>query len=195
MKTGAVEEVSNHIKLMTELQAIMEGHEVAAKDSSAKSKRKATIEEKAGKQLRDAAMKGLARREGLIDVSKVDGATVREKQGQRKRPRRPVSPRSSASDDHDSDVEPPPKRRARNHILHDILQKRTEQDTRRLDDARERADRQHNQLLDAQNASLCVLRDLTNEIKGLREDYRGARDGGERSRTTEILAEIVAKKF
>ncbi|KAJ6456921.1 hypothetical protein C8R45DRAFT_1033891 [Mycena sanguinolenta] len=140
MKTGEVEEVSEHLKLMTELQAIMNDHEVSAKDSSAKSKRKAAFEEEAGKQLRDAAMKGLAQCEGLIDVSELDGASVREKQGQRKRPRPPVSPRFPASDDHNSDVEPPPKRRT-----YDILQKRTEQDTRRLDDARECADRQHEQ--------------------------------------------------
>jgi hypothetical protein len=36
---------------MTELQAIMEDHQGSAKDSSAKSKRKANIEEQAGQQL------------------------------------------------------------------------------------------------------------------------------------------------
>jgi hypothetical protein len=69
---------------MTALQAIMDDHVVLAKESSSQSKKKADIEEKAGKELRDAAMKGLARSEGLIDVSQLEGASVREKQGQRK---------------------------------------------------------------------------------------------------------------
>jgi hypothetical protein len=69
---------------MTELQAIMNDHQVSTKESSAKSKHKADIEDQAGKELRDAAMKGLAHSEGLIEVSELDGASVREKQGQRK---------------------------------------------------------------------------------------------------------------
>jgi hypothetical protein len=62
----------------------MEDHAVLAKESSSQSKKKADIEAKAGKELRDAAMMGLARSEGLIDVSQLEGASVREKQGQRK---------------------------------------------------------------------------------------------------------------
>jgi hypothetical protein len=99
MKTGAVEQISDHLKvsftwfprftahsfqLMTDLQAIMDDHVDTAKESSTKLKQKADLEEKAGKELRDAAMVGLARSEGLIDVSTLDGATAREKQGQRK---------------------------------------------------------------------------------------------------------------
>ncbi|KAJ6523215.1 hypothetical protein B0H19DRAFT_1202092 [Mycena capillaripes] len=191
MKTGAVEEVSEHINLMTELQAIMDDHQGSAKDSSAKSKRKADVEEQAGQQLRDAAMKGLARREGLIDVSELDGASVRERQGQRKRARPPLSPskhhnRPRSSDDYDLDVEPLPKRRrTRNHIPR----------TQRLMDAQRRADQQHGEILHAQNESLRALVNLTTEIKGLTEDTRAARDAGETSCTAEILAEIVAKKI
>lgn len=99
MKTGAVEEISEHIKvsfrtfpwfpthslqLMTDLQAIMDDHNDSAKEFSGKSKQKSAIEAKAGQELRDAAMTGLARREGLIDVSELDGSSIREKQGQRK---------------------------------------------------------------------------------------------------------------
>lgn len=69
---------------MTELQAIMDDYQVPVKESAAKLKRKAEIEDQAGKELRDTAMKGLARVEGLIDVSELDGASVREKQAQRK---------------------------------------------------------------------------------------------------------------
>jgi hypothetical protein len=75
---------THQFQLMTELQAIIDDHQGSAKDSTAKSKRKTIIEDQAGHQLRDAAMKGLARREGLIDVSELDGASFREKQGQRK---------------------------------------------------------------------------------------------------------------
>jgi hypothetical protein len=71
-------------QIMTELQAIMDDYQVPVKESAAKLKRKAEIEDQAGKELRDTAMKGLARVEGLIDVSELDGASVREKQAQRK---------------------------------------------------------------------------------------------------------------
>ncbi|KAJ7936619.1 hypothetical protein B0H13DRAFT_1853353 [Mycena leptocephala] len=105
-------------------------------------------------------------------------------------------PRSSDDHDDDLDLEPPPKRRRnRHHIVQNILQDRSAQDTQRLRDARKRANQQHDELLHAQNQSLRALVDLTTEIKGMREDNRAARDAGETSRTTEILAEIVAKKF
>ncbi|KAJ6601928.1 hypothetical protein DFH09DRAFT_1069474 [Mycena vulgaris] len=184
MKTGAVEEVSEHIKVST-------------KESSAKSKHKADIEDKAGMELRDAAMKGLARSEGLIDVSELDGASVREKQGQRKRARAPLASSSHhnrASKESNSDVGPPPKRR-RHNVLHGVLEQRNKEDTKRLNDARARADQHHSELLQAQNATLSCLKDLTSEIRGLREDNRAPRDTGESSRTTEILAELIAKKF
>jgi hypothetical protein len=64
-----------------------------------------------------------------------------------------------------------------------------------LQDARSHADQQHDALLHTQNQTLDVLLNLTNEVKGLREDNRARRDVGEASRTTELLAEIVAKKF
>ncbi|KAJ6537948.1 hypothetical protein B0H19DRAFT_1270327 [Mycena capillaripes] len=200
MKTGAVEEISDHIKLLTALQAIMDDHAELAKESSSQSKKKADMEQKAGKELRDAAMKGLARSEGLIDVSQLDGASVREKQGQRKRARRPLSPakhhnRAQSSDDASSDVELLPKRRRNNQAIHDVLQRRNDEDTKRLRDARKHHDQQHNELLHAQNETLHVLLNLTNEIKGLREDNRARRDAGESSRTTELLVELVAKKF
>lgn len=103
--------------------------------------------------------------------------------------------RTQFSDDENSDDEPPQKRRRRNQPLHAILQCRNDEDTRRLKDARRHADRQHDELLHAQNQTLGVLLGLTKEVKGMREDNRAARDGREGSRTTQILAELVAKKF
>ena len=104
------------------------------------------------------------------------------------------SQHNRASKESDLDVEPPPKRR-RCNVLHGILEQRNEEDTERLDDARARADQHHSELLQAQNATLNCLKDLTCEIRGLREDNRAPRDTGESSRTTEILAELIAKKF
>jgi hypothetical protein len=143
---------------MTELQAIMDDHQGSATDSSAKSKRKANIEEQPGQQL--------ARHEGLIDVSELAPLFVRDRAREsesvflrRKADQVTVLQVSSSSplafnapqscsltDDHDLDVEPPPKRRL-------------------------------------------------NRDQGMRDDNRAARDAGETSRTTEILAEIVAKKI
>ncbi|KAJ7300677.1 hypothetical protein DFH08DRAFT_997845 [Mycena albidolilacea] len=66
-------------------------------------------------------------------------------------------------------------------------------DSQRLNDARIRADQHHNELLNAQNATLDAIVDLTQEMKGLREDTRASR-AGETSRTAEILAGIVAQR-
>jgi hypothetical protein len=44
-----------------------------------------SVESKAALELRDAAMKGVVKRQGLTDISQLDGSTLREKQGQRRK--------------------------------------------------------------------------------------------------------------
>ncbi|KAF7343199.1 Myb-like domain-containing protein [Mycena venus] len=184
-------------KLMTDLQAIMDDYRYSAKEASEESQRKTKVENKAGQQLQDAAMMGLALSEGLIDISKLDGASVREKQGQQKCRRPPLSPSKhhncARSSDDNLDFEPPPKRRRRRNVIQDVLQRRNEVDNERLNNARSRADQHHNELLNAQNATLHAIVDLTKEMKGLQEDNRTSH-AGETSRTAEILAGIIAHK-
>ncbi|KAJ7846004.1 hypothetical protein B0H13DRAFT_1908059 [Mycena leptocephala] len=124
MKTGAVEEVSEHIKIMTELQAIMDDHQVSTKESSAKRARP---------------------------------------------PLASSSHHNHASKESNSDAGPPPKRR-RHKVIHGVLEQRNKEDTKRLSDARARANQHHSELLQAQNATLSCLKDLTSEIRGLRAD-------------------------
>jgi hypothetical protein len=96
--------------------------------------------------------------------------------------------------DDDSDVEPPPKRRrGRNQVVQDVLERHKANNTKCLNEAREHAERQHAELLQAQTATLNAVTNLTTEIQGLRQDNRANANGT--SRTTEILAEIVRKKF
>lgn len=106
--------------------------------------------------------------------------------------------RAPFSDDSEesSDIETPPKRRpGRNQTVQDVLQQRNRMDDRRLKAARERANQQHADVLHTQNRTLDAILSLTTEIKGLREDNRTARDARDSSRTSELLAEIVSKKF
>jgi hypothetical protein len=99
MKTGKVEEVSEHIKVLVVSFVISSDSFALAHDKSpsnhgrssqfgegnlAKSKRKADLEDKAGEVLRDMAMRGLVRTKGLLDISELDSASICEKQGQRK---------------------------------------------------------------------------------------------------------------
>lgn len=121
----------------------------------------------------------------------------------RRRARRPLSHSthqnlapSSDDSEESSDIEPPPKRRrGRNQTVQDVLQQRNRMDDRRLKAARERANQQHADVLHTQNRTLDAILSLTTEIKGLREDNRTARDARDSSRTSELLAEIVSKKF
>lgn len=67
---------------MTELVALYDAHSTEAAEQSGKAKKKKELEEKAGKELRDASMKGLIPREELIDIAALKDATIYEKQGQ-----------------------------------------------------------------------------------------------------------------
>ncbi|KAJ7938881.1 hypothetical protein B0H13DRAFT_2301085 [Mycena leptocephala] len=63
-----------------------------------------------------------------------------------------------ASEDDNADIEPSSKRRRRRrNVIHDVLEQRNKEDTERLKDARARADQQHNEMLQVQNATIGVL--------------------------------------
>jgi hypothetical protein len=69
---------------MSQIADLVHAHELEKDVRSAASRKKDSVKVKAASELRDAAMKGLVRREALTDVAQLEGASLREKQGQRK---------------------------------------------------------------------------------------------------------------
>lgn len=74
-------------QLMTSLNAIATDHEqlqAEAKESTAGNQRRLAMEEEEGKKLMAASLKGMVQRRTLGDIASLEGASQREKGGQRK---------------------------------------------------------------------------------------------------------------
>ncbi|KAJ7725538.1 hypothetical protein B0H16DRAFT_1736055 [Mycena metata] len=111
-KTGTDEEVNEH----TEVVELIQARELEKDERSTASRKKADVETKAALELRDAAMKGLVRRDRLTDVAQLEGASVREKQGQRSHKYDETTSDSEKENMSDAD-EKPRRKRGRNQLL------------------------------------------------------------------------------
>ncbi|KAK6989009.1 Myb-like domain-containing protein [Favolaschia claudopus] len=150
--TGTNQEVDDHPELMTHLVELVDAqkHEKDAKSNSAR--KKIDVETKAA---RDGAMKGLVRREALTDVSSLEGASVREKQGQRKY----VNMAQAGLENCD---EPKPKRR-RNQLTH-IVKNRNAADAKQLEQARKLEQDRHNESMALQHRTLEIQEQISSGI-------------------------------
>ncbi|KIJ38208.1 hypothetical protein M422DRAFT_259112 [Sphaerobolus stellatus SS14] len=128
-KTGVNEEIDAHIQTLTDLVSLIDAHNLVKEKASTGAKTKASKEQAAALELKDAAMNGIRPRNTLMDISQLDGATAHEKQGQQN-----VSPSASKCPHHQS-------------TLDRVLQKREEEDTHRLQEAQARDDLRHGQLI------------------------------------------------
>jgi len=77
----------NYLNLqnMTELLSLFDTYQDGRNQKSASGKKKASDEQEAALELRNAAMMGVVNQNSLRDVSQLEGSTIREMQGQRKR--------------------------------------------------------------------------------------------------------------
>ncbi|CAK5266198.1 unnamed protein product [Mycena citricolor] len=200
MKTGAVEEISEHLKLMTELQALMDDQErIPPPKKTSKAKKKEAIERQAGLEMRDAAMTGLVDTSTLTDVTQIEGSTFREKQGQRRRRREPLLDTTNDEQPNDNDSRPKKRRRGINAVT-DALETRGQVIDEDIAEARRRGAEEHERLVagqeriaESQNKMTEVLGGLLGELKGLREDAKNRDAANSACNTTEILAEALAK--
>ena len=71
--------------MLTDLLALFDVAESSRVERSRKAKKKANIENTTALELRNAAMNCLVDSHQLTDIAQLEGATIREKQGQRKR--------------------------------------------------------------------------------------------------------------
>ncbi|KAJ6494599.1 hypothetical protein DFH09DRAFT_353512 [Mycena vulgaris] len=156
-KTGTDEEVDSHLELLTQVSELVRARELEKDEKSATARKKADVEAQAALQLRDSAMKGLVRREALTDVATLDGASVREKQGQRKR-RRSAEGAFEPEKENDEIVQPKSKRR-RNQLT-DIVKSRNASDAKRLDQARKLDEQRHAESMVLQQRSLILQENM-----------------------------------
>ncbi|CAK5282988.1 unnamed protein product [Mycena citricolor] len=202
-KTGAVEDISKHLKLMTELRALLNDEaRVPTAPKTFKAKKKADLERQAGLEMRDAAMMGLVDTSTLTDVTQLEGSSVCEKQGQQKRNRDPLGDTTNQNEDEQTETSVRPKKRRRGaNAMNDALAKKGETLDKTFEDARKQGANQHAQIIEGQERIVesqdkvaVALNELLGEIKGMRQDAQGARDTNGLSRVTEILAQALVDK-
>ncbi|KAJ6527936.1 hypothetical protein DFH09DRAFT_1094567 [Mycena vulgaris] len=155
-KTSTDEEVNQHIELMTQVVELFDAQKFARHERSSAAQKKADVETTAALQLRDGAMRGLVHRENLTDVALLDGASVREKQGQRKH-RRAADTSDSEKENDDSGAARPKRRR---NQLTEIVKGRNAADAKRLEQARKRDEERHAETLALQERSLQLQQDM-----------------------------------
>ncbi|KIJ43671.1 hypothetical protein M422DRAFT_252912 [Sphaerobolus stellatus SS14] len=173
-KTGTDEQVDEHVKIMTDLVALVNEHQASKEEFTRTSKRQQVLQQKAAEQMRDASTTGCVPRKTLADVAQLDGATVREKQGQRKR----KSTQSSAhSGSEKENIGAGACKRARHQsAIKKALIQHEETDQKQLKEVLVRDDQRHKELrggLDRMADSITQLSDAV-RIQSDRETERNA---------------------
>ncbi|KAK7046810.1 hypothetical protein R3P38DRAFT_2765567 [Favolaschia claudopus] len=150
-KTGTNEEVTEFMHVLGELSALADGEVVA---SSRKVKTKQGLE---------AAMKGLVKSDRLCDLSSVDSATARERQGQRGTKRK--------NDENSAPSANATNKRRKNNLgaLHEVLNTRLEQDEAELRAPRKEDEVRH-------NAHIEALKVMTETLANVNEGLRSMHD-------------------
>ncbi|KIJ31629.1 hypothetical protein M422DRAFT_266657 [Sphaerobolus stellatus SS14] len=159
-KTGTDEEVDEHVENLTELASLVDSHEEVKTQKTAAGKKRVSAEQQAALDLRKSAMLGVVNRDTLTDVSHLEGATVREKQGQRKRKHASAGPSGLDTEDKENI----PVKRPRQSAIERIIEKRQKDDEELLKEVREREDQRQHELLgglDRLSDSIATLVDLS----------------------------------
>ncbi|KIJ30244.1 hypothetical protein M422DRAFT_268295 [Sphaerobolus stellatus SS14] len=140
-KSGANEGIDEHIENMTNLAALVDETASEKAEKSSKARKKDEIEKAATLEIPQSAMKGLVDSQKLTDIGQLEGATVREKQGQRK-----------CKHSNESDKENTPVKRPRSQsAIANALQEHQRKDEKLLADARAREDARQQEMMDGLN--------------------------------------------
>ncbi|KZS96757.1 hypothetical protein SISNIDRAFT_463519 [Sistotremastrum niveocremeum HHB9708] len=162
-KTGTNEEVTSHGEKLNEIVELLDDHKLRDKQRTEKARNKVNEEKKAGEEMRRSSMRGMVVRDTLTaDLGELEGATGREKSGQRKSTKRKILGDSSyinISDDEGAQPARKPSKRMKGSVS-DLLEMRRQEEDSALQDARAHADRQHKEQIGALTA-------LTESVKNL----------------------------
>ncbi|KIJ33505.1 hypothetical protein M422DRAFT_264435 [Sphaerobolus stellatus SS14] len=180
-KTGTNEEVNSHIETLTDLMALIEGYDAAKKEFLDISMEQCDLQTKASYEMRDAAMTGQVDRSTLIDVMQLEGATVRERQGQRKR----KSASLADSNKENSSVHPS-KRTHHETALKKVLNQHQENDQKQLEEACEKDCHCHEELLTKLDCMAGSIDRLTNTLQSQAE-----REAERNAQQTEMMKMIT----
>ncbi|KAG8893190.1 hypothetical protein FRC00_010872 [Tulasnella sp. 408] len=157
--TGTDEEVDEHVQTMTEAVQLIDDLQVRGEKASESAKLKMEKERQAGIEMRRAAMQNMVLREELIDVADLETATVRERQGQRKRqvhisiqtPKPELnSPPNDDTDKENVAIAGPSKKRRSNFqsAMTKAFREHQAKEDKVLEEARKRAEDHHTDLQD-----------------------------------------------
>ncbi|KAG8793168.1 hypothetical protein FRC12_003678 [Ceratobasidium sp. 428] len=160
--TGEGEDIENHLEVMGDILVRFRDHESQREEKSSTAKAKAELEKTAGAEMRDAAMKDLVRRDDLTDVTRIKGATAREKGGQR-------TERKRAKSNPDAGARSKKARMDVTSELQDIVAERNASDKATIEEANRLDQERHDETTHILEGLTGELRELTNTLK---EDYR-----------------------
>ncbi|KIJ45993.1 hypothetical protein M422DRAFT_250416 [Sphaerobolus stellatus SS14] len=181
--TGTNEQIDEHVQTMTDLVALVDGHEASKEEFLATSKKQQALQQKAALEMRDAAMKGCVPRTALSDVTQMEGATVHEKQGQRKR-----KTMSAVSDTDKENAGPSVRKRPRHETaLEKVLKHREQNEQRQLEEARAEDERRHQELKEGLNSMANNISKLVDAIES-----QSARDA-QQTELMKMVATLLEK--
>ncbi|KIJ47935.1 hypothetical protein M422DRAFT_248517 [Sphaerobolus stellatus SS14] len=191
-KTGTDEEVDEHVQNMTDIVALVDAHEEEKTQKSLSVKQRKSTEKEAALELRKASMLGIVNREKLSNVSQLDGALVREKQGQRKRKRQSAG----SSDDNKENIPTIAKRSRGQSAIERVLEQRQVEDTKLLQEVCEREDCRQQEIvggIDRLSNSIAALVDL-NKAQIERENERKADERARESQIFDLMKTVLQQK-
>ncbi|TDL14162.1 hypothetical protein BD410DRAFT_846289 [Rickenella mellea] len=174
-KTGTNEEVTEHIKNLTDIVTYLDDRKLEDTQCTESGKKKQDEEIKAGEEMRRSAMHRMIKREDLTaDLGALEGASTRERSGQRQESKkRKVLGDSSVvntiSDDDEEDSSAARKRpRTVKTDLRLILNARRNEEMAALEATRARSDAQHREQLGAINELGSSIRYMADKLLEVR---------------------------
>ncbi|KAJ6484797.1 hypothetical protein C8R45DRAFT_1098945 [Mycena sanguinolenta] len=162
-KTGTDEEIDGFMELLGELCSLMDTETATAGISS----KKTNLETVAGLELRDASMKGLVKGDQLVDVTTLEGASVRERQAHTRK--------NDDNKENGKSRNARCKRRKRtNTALDDVLNQRIEEDKAALEACSKQDAEKHAQ-------QMAVLTKLADCMQGINDRLSGLQNEQEKT--------------
>ncbi|KAJ6554738.1 hypothetical protein B0H19DRAFT_1154409 [Mycena capillaripes] len=164
-KTGTDEEVNEFMELLGDLCLLLDAETAS---SSHTTRNKIDLEAQAGVELRDASMRGLVRRDRLVDVASLASAMARERQGQRGQKRKGRdNEKENASQSRNATCK---RRKKKKRAFDDILNQRLKEDKVAFEACSRREEEQHAQQMGILNKLADCVQGLNDRISGMQDE-------------------------
>ncbi|KIJ52002.1 hypothetical protein M422DRAFT_243577 [Sphaerobolus stellatus SS14] len=177
---------------LTDIASLVDAHEEEKGQKSLTVKQRESTEKQAALELRKAAMMGIVNRNNLSDISGLEGSTVREKQGQRKRKCQSAGPSETLDDKENIPI----KRLRGQSAIERFLKKRQDEDSKLLQEVREREDRRQQEIvggIERLSSNIMALVDL-NKAQMERENQRKAEENSRESQLFDLVKTVLQQR-